>query len=47
MVVWFEGIISKSAFDIMELVYRDLKRGYVLSVFFYKKTIFLPEPQLS
>ena len=45
MMVSFEKIISKSAFDIMKLAYRDLKLGNVLRVFFYKKTIFLPEPQ--
>ena len=40
MVVSFEDIISKSAFDIMKLAYRDLKLGNVLRCFFYKKTIF-------
>ena len=34
MVVPFEDIISKSAFDIMKLAYRDLKLGNVLRVFF-------------
>ena len=33
MVVSFEDIISKSAFDIMKLAYRDLKLGNVLRVF--------------
>ena len=47
MVVSFEDIISKSAFDIMKLAYRDLKLGNVLRGFLYKKTIFLPEPQFS
>ena len=46
MVVSFEDIISKSAFDIMKLAYRDFKLGIVLRVF-SKKTIFLPEPQFS
>ena len=46
MVVSFEDIISKSAFDIMKLAYRDLKLGNLLRDFFHKKTIFLPEPQL-
>ena len=39
MVVSFENIISKSAFDIMKLAYRNLKLGNVTR-FFYKKTIF-------
>ena len=39
MVGSFEDIVSKSAFDIMKLAYRDLKLGNVLRVF-YKKTIF-------
>ena len=47
MVVSFEDIISKSAFDIMMLAYRDLKLGNVLLGFFHKKTIFLHEPQFS
>ena len=48
MVVSFEDIISKSAFDIMKLAYWDLKLGNVLHVvLFYKKTILLPEPQFS
>ena len=47
MVVSFEDIISKSAFDIMKLAYRDLKLGNVIRGFLYKKTIFLPEPQFS
>ena len=34
MVVSFEDIISKSAFDIMKLAYRDLKLGNVLRVLF-------------
>ena len=34
MVVSFENIISKSAFDIMKLADRDLKLGNVLRVFF-------------
>ena len=34
MVVSFENIISKSAFDIMKLAYRDLILGNVLRVFF-------------
>ena len=34
MVVSFEGIITKDAFDIMKLAYRDLKLGNVLWVFF-------------
>ena len=34
MVVSFEDIISKSAFDIMKLAYRDLKLGNVLRIFF-------------
>ena len=34
MVVSFEDIISKSAFDIMKLAYRDLKLGNVFGVFF-------------
>ena len=33
MVVSFEGIISKSVFDIMKLAYRDLKLGNVLRGF--------------
>ena len=45
MVVLFEDIIGKSAFDTMKLAYRDLKLGNVVRVFFYKKTTFLPEPQ--
>ena len=36
MVVSFEDIISKSAFDIMKLAYRDLKLGNVLRFFFIK-----------
>ena len=47
MVVSFEDIISKSTIDITKLAYRDLKLGNVLRIFFYKKTIFLPEPQFS
>ena len=47
VVVSFEDMISKSAFDIIKLAYRDLKLGNVLRVFFYKKTIFLPGPQFS
>ena len=35
MVVSFEDIISKSAFDIMKLAYRDLKLGNVLRVFLF------------
>ena len=35
MVVSFEDIISKSAFDIMKLAYRDLKLGNALRVFFF------------
>ena len=46
MVVSFEDIISKSAFDIMKLAYRDLKLENVLRVFFIKNT-FLPELQFS
>ena len=34
MVVSFDDIISKSEFDIMKLVYRDLKLGNVLQAFF-------------
>ena len=30
MVVSFENVISKSAFDIMKLAYRDIKLGNVL-----------------
>ena len=45
MVVSFEQIISNSAFNIMKLAYWDLKLGNVLRFFFYKKTIFLSEPQ--
>ena len=41
MVVSFEDFITKSAFDIMRLAYQDLKRGNVLHVFFYRKTIFI------
>ena len=38
MVVSFEDIISKSAFDMMKLAaYRNLKLGYVLRVFFIRK----------
>ena len=33
MVVSFENIISKNAFDIMKIGYRDLKLGNVLLVF--------------
>ena len=33
MVVSFEDIINKSAFDIMKLAYRDLKLGNVLQAF--------------
>ena len=33
MMVSFEDIISKSAFDIVKLAYRDLKLGNVLRVF--------------
>ena len=40
MVVSFEDIISKSAFDIMKLAYRDLKLGNVLRVFFIRKPFF-------
>ena len=47
MVVSFEDIISKSAFDIMKLAHGDLKLENVLRVLFNKKTIFLPKPQLS
>ena len=48
MVVSYEDIIGKSAFDIMKLAYWDLKLGNVLRVFFfYKKTFFLLEPQFS
>ena len=47
IVVLFEDIISKSAFEIMKLAYRDLKLGNVLLGLFYKKTIFLHESQFS
>ena len=40
MVVSFEDIISKSAFDIMKLTYRDLKLENVLRAFFYMETTF-------
>ena len=46
MVVSFEDIIFKSAFDIVKLPYQDRKLGNVLLVF-KKKTVFLPEPQFS
>ena len=36
MVVSFDDIITKSAFDIMKLAYQDLKLGNVLHEFFYK-----------
>ena len=35
MVVSFEDIISKSAFDIMKLAYRDLKLGNVFGFFLF------------
>ena len=35
IVVSFEDIISKLAFDIMKLAYRDLKLGNVLRVFLF------------
>ena len=47
MLVLFEDIISKSAFEITKLVYQELKLGNVLRGFLYKKTIFLTEPQFS
>ena len=40
MVVSFEDIISKSAFDIMKLAYRDLKLGNELQVCFIRKPFF-------
>ena len=47
IVVLFEDIISKSAFEIMKLAYRGLKLGNVLLGLFYKKIIFLHESQFS
>ena len=40
MVVPSVGIISKSAYDIMNLAYRDLKLGNVLRAFFIRKPLF-------
>ena len=40
MVVSFEDIISKNAFDIMKLAYQYLKLGNVLRVFFIRKLLF-------
>ena len=40
MVVSLEDIISKSAFDIMKLAYRDLKLENVLRVFLKEKRFF-------
>ena len=39
MVVSFEDIISKSAFDITKLACRDLKLGNVLRGFFFNITL--------
>ena len=40
MVVSFEDIISRSAFDMMKLASRDLKLGNVLRGFFIRKSFF-------
>ena len=40
MAVSFEDIISKSAFDIMKLAYRDLNLVNVLRAFFIRKPFF-------
>ena len=48
MVVSFEGIISKGAFDILKLAYQDFELGNVLRIFLQEnRFFFLPESQFS